>query len=249
MNLNNRKEFVFIILAGFFFTNAIVAELIAGKVFQIESVLGRGPYTLSLGIVLWPIVFLTTDLVNEYYGKNGVKKLSYITVGLISYTFVVISIGLFINAAGFSPVSNINYNAVFGPSQWIIIGSILAFLSSQLIDVFIFWLIRDKTGSKMIWLRATGSTIVSQLVDTFVVQFIAFVLPGLIYPGTPNSWTISEFWPRALSTWEFKLIVAVALTPMIYIGHHFISKYIGETDSHEQIKQVAEESLHHKVEE
>lgn len=243
MNLNNRKDIVFIVLAGFFITNAIVAELIAGKLFQI------GPFVLSLGILLWPIVFLTTDLVNEYYGRSGVKKLSYITVGLISYTFIVITIGMYINAVSFSSVSNENYQAVFGTSQWIIVGSILAFLTSQLVDVFVFWIIRDKTGSKMIWLRSTGSTVVSQLIDTFVVQFIGFVLPGIINPGTKGAWTMEMFWHNASYSYGFKLMVAIALTPLIYVGHHYISKYIGEKDSHDQIKKAAEETLHHKVEE
>ena len=241
MNLGNRKDIVFLVLAGFFITNAIVAELIAGKLFVI------GPFVLSLGILLWPIVFLTTDLVNEYYGKNGVRILSFITVGLISYTFIVISIGLFINAASFSGVSNENYKAVFGPSQWIIVGSILAFLASQLIDVFVFWIIRDKTGSKMIWLRATGSTVVSQLIDTFVVQFIGFVLPGIISPGAPGSWSMADFWQNATYSYFFKLMVAIALTPMIYVGHNLIKKYLGEKLSHDQIQHVAEEVLHHKT--
>jgi uncharacterized integral membrane protein (TIGR00697 family) len=233
VNLSNRKDIVFIVLAGFFITNAIVAELIAGKLFEI------GPFVLSLGILLWPVVFLTTDLVNEYFGKDGVKKLSYITVGLISYTFIVITIGLYINAVSFSSVSNDSYRSVFGTSQWIIVGSILAFLTSQLVDVFIFWLIREKTGAKMIWFRATGSTIVSQLIDTFVVQYIGFVLPG--------AWTMEMFWHNASYSYLFKLMIAVALTPLIYVGHHFISKYIGDKDSHDQIKQAAEETLHHQV--
>jgi uncharacterized integral membrane protein (TIGR00697 family) len=233
LNLSNRKDIVFLVLAGFFITNAIVAELIAGKIFEL------GPFVLSLGILLWPIVFLTTDLVNEYYGKDGVKKLTYITVGLISYMFIVITIGLYIKPASYSSVSEENYNKVFGPSQWIIVGSILAFISSQLIDVFIFWIIRDKTGSKMIWFRATGSTLVSQLIDTFVVQYIGFVLPG--------AWTMDQFWHNASYTYVFKLMIAIVLTPLIYVGHHYINKYIGEKESHDQIQSAAEETLHHKV--
>ena len=127
MNLSKRKDIVFIILAGFFITNAIVAELIGGKLVQFF-----GLFTQSIGIILWPVVFLLTDIINEYYGKSGVRKLTYITVGLIIYTYILITIGINMQATNFSPVSDDAFKTVFGQSQWIIIGSIIAFLFSQL---------------------------------------------------------------------------------------------------------------------
>ena len=213
MDLNKRKDLVFIVLAGFFITNAIVAELIGGKLIQFF-----GLFTQSIGIILWPVVFILTDLINEHYGKQGVKKLTYITIGLIAYTFILISIGLNIKAVDFSPVNDENFRIVFGQSQWIIVGSIVAFLCSQLVDVYVFWIFRNRTGGKMIWLRATGSTVVSQLVDTFVVQYVAFVLPG--------KWTIDEFIHNASWGYSFKLIIAVCLIPFIYLGHSIINKFL-----------------------
>src|SRR6185295_14110021 len=120
MDFNRRKDLVFIILAGFFITNAIVAELIGGKLVQFF-----GLFTQSIGIILWPVVFILTDLINEHYGKQGVRKLTYITVGLIAYTFVLLLIGNQIPAIDGSPVSDANFKTVFGQSQWIIIGSII----------------------------------------------------------------------------------------------------------------------------
>ena len=204
---------MFLVLAGFFITNAIVAELIGGKLVQFF-----GLFTQSIGIILWPVIFLLTDLINEYYGKDGVKKLTYITVGLISFTFIILSIALSIPATSFSPVSDSVFNTIFGQSQWIIVGSIIAFLLSQLVDVYVFWMFKKVTGDKHIWLRATGSTMVSQLIDTFVVQFIAFVLPG--------KWPFSEFLTNASWGYAFKLLVALALIPMIYLGHYVIGKYL-----------------------
>ena len=218
MNFNKRKDLVFIILAGFFVTNAIVAELIGGKLVQFF-----GLFTQSLGIILWPVVFILTDLINEHYGKQGVRKLTFITIGLIIYTFVLISIGLKIPAVGFSPVSDEVFNTVFGQSQWIIIGSIIAFLLSQLVDVYIFWVFRNRTGGKLIWLRATGSTVVSQLIDTFVVQYIAFVLPG--------KWQFNEFVKNAAWGYSFKLLIAVCLIPLIYAGHFAIKRFLKEEDN------------------
>jgi uncharacterized integral membrane protein (TIGR00697 family) len=217
MDFTKRKDLVFIVLAGFFITNAIVAELIGGKLVNFF-----GLFTQSIGIILWPVVFILTDLINEHYGKAGVRKLTFITVGLITYMFVIISIGLQINAVDFSPVSNEAFSQVFGQSQWIILGSIIAFLASQLIDVYVFWLFRNRTGTKLIWLRATGSTVVSQLVDTFLVQFIAFVLPG--------KWAFDEFLRNASWGYTFKLLIALCLIPFIYIGHFAINKFLYKTE-------------------
>jgi uncharacterized integral membrane protein (TIGR00697 family) len=217
MDFKNRKDLVFIILAGFFVTNAIVAELIGGKLIQFF-----GLFTQSLGIILWPIVFILTDLINEHFGKQGVRKLTFITVGLIIYTFILVTIGLNIKAVNFSPVNDENFKIVFGQSQLIMVGSIIAFLLSQLVDVSVFWLLRAKTGNKYIWLRATGSTVVSQLIDTFVVQFIAFVLPG--------KWAFNEFLKNACWGYSFKLLVALCLIPLIYVGHFAIKKFMGNIE-------------------
>ncbi len=217
MDFKNRKDLVFIVLAGFFVTNAIVAELIGGKLIQFF-----GLFTQSLGIILWPIVFILTDLINEHFGKQGVRKLTFITVGLIIYTFILVTIGLNIKAVNFSPVNDENFKIVFGQSQWIMVGSIIAFLLSQLVDVSVFWLLRAKTGNKYIWLRATGSTVVSQLIDTFVVQFIAFVLP--------SKWAFNEFLKNACWGYSFKLLVALCLIPLIYVGHFAIKKFMGKTE-------------------
>jgi uncharacterized integral membrane protein (TIGR00697 family) len=211
----NRKDLVFVILAGIFITNAVTAELIGGKLIQI------GPFVMSIGILPWPIVFLTTDLINDYFGKEGVKKLSYITAALIAYAFIVLFFAITIPAAsGISPVTDEQFQAVFGQSMWIIVGSITAFLISQLIDVYIFSYFKKRTGNKKIWLRATGSTVISQLFDSFIVLGIAFWLPGKINTETYIS--------SGLTGYTFKLGTAILLTPLIYLGHYWIRKYLKE---------------------
>ena len=213
MDFKSKKDIVFLILAGFFITNAIVAEIIGGKLVNFFGV-----FTQSIGIILWPVVFLLTDLMNEHFGKEGVRKLTFITVGLIIYIYLLLYVAMKIPAVPFSPVNDMVFDTVFGQSQWIIIGSITAFILSQIVDVYTFWLIRKATGKYLIWLRATGSTAISQLIDTFVVQFIAFVLPGY--------WKLSEFVENALYGYTFKLIVAVCLIPFIYLGHYIIEKFV-----------------------
>ncbi|MBC5837984.1 queuosine precursor transporter [Flavobacterium muglaense] len=211
--LQSKKETVYIILAGIFITNAVVAELIGGKLIQV------GPYLMSVGILPWPIVFVTTDLINEYFGERGVKKLSVITACLIAYTFVIIYAAMQIPAvAGDGLVSDNQFNGVFGQSLWIIVGSITAFMVSQLIDVTIFHFLKNKTGNKMIWLRSTGSTVISQLFDSFIVLGIAFWMTGKM--------TTEVFIASAFTGYFVKLIIAIALTPLIYLGHSIIEKYL-----------------------
>ena len=213
MDFKNRKDTVFLVLAGFFITNALIAELIGGKLIQFF-----GLFTQSIGIILWPFVFILTDLINEHFGNDGVKKLTNITVGLISFAFIILTIAIKIPATPFSPINNEVFKTVFGQSQWIIIGSIVAFFISQLVDVYVFVILKKITGNKFIWLRATGSTLVSQLVDTFIVQYIAFVLPA--------KWTLDEFITNASWGYLFKLIIAISLIPIIYLGHYLIGKYL-----------------------
>ena len=211
--LQSKKETVYIILAGIFITNAVVAELIGGKLIQV------GPYLMSVGILPWPIVFVTTDLINEYFGEKGVKKLSLITACLIAYTFIIIYAAMQIPAvAGDGLVSENQFNGVFGQSLWIIVGSITAFMVSQLIDVTIFHFLKNKTGNKMIWLRSTGSTVISQLFDSFIVLGIAFWMTGKM--------TTEVFIASAFTGYFVKLIIAIALTPLIYLGHSIIEKYL-----------------------
>ncbi|MES2629704.1 MAG: queuosine precursor transporter [Bacteroidota bacterium] len=214
MIFNSRKEKMFILLGGFFITNAILAEMIGGKLLSV------GPFLISMGILPWPIVFLSTDLINEYFGRTGVKRLTWLTTGLIAYLFLMLYIGQHLKASPVSPISDTAFNSVFGQTSWLIFASIIAFVVSQMVDVSIFWLLREKTGKKMIWLRSTGSTIISQLIDSFVIGGIGFYLPGKL--------TFDQYVNASGTAYAFKVIVAVGLTPMIYAGHALIDRYLGD---------------------
>ncbi|MEK6556312.1 MAG: queuosine precursor transporter [Bdellovibrionota bacterium] len=226
---SSRRELIFLILSGFFITNAVLAEVVGGKLINI------GPFITTAGVLPWPVVFLTTDLINEYFGRSGVRRLSFIVSGLIIFAFSLVFILMQFPAASISPVTDEAFNMVFGQSLWIVTGSITAFLISQLLDVSVFWYLRQKTGGKHLWARATGSTVVSQLVDTFIVLGIAFWLPGKI--------TTPEYINLSLTNYSYKLLVALALTPAIYLVHAMIDNYLGLKHSKEQIAKAAQESL------
>ena len=196
----NKKTTLFIVLGSIFLTNAVLAELIGVKIFSLESLMGVEPaqinildsfydFNLTTGVILWPVVFITTDIINEYYGKDGVKKISYLTATMIVYMFVIITIATILPPANFwlelnnksadGSYFNIDFafTKIYSQGMGIIVASLFAFLVGQILDVTVFQYIRKRTSKDKIWLRATGSTLVSQLVDSFLVLFIAHIIP------------------------------------------------------------------------
>jgi len=224
----DRKTWLFIILSGLFITNAVTAELISNKLISIPiqgDFLGLkfGPFVTVIGILPWPFVFLLTDLLNEFYGYKTVRKLSWITSGLILYCFLIVGVSLKIPAVelpGTSLADDKSYTMVFGQAQMVIVGSIIAFLLSQLMDAYLFSWIKSKTGDKYIWLRSTGSTVISQLVDSYVVLFIGFVITG--------NMSFQDYLVIAPTNYILKLLIGVALTPLIYAGHFSVRKYLSK---------------------
>ena len=222
----NRGQWLFVFLAGLFITNAVTAELISNKLIEIPLVFDAfgteiGPFVTIVGILPWPVVFLLTDLLNEFYGYKAVRKLSWITAILIAYCFLIVGLSMEIPAVNI-PGSNLSddsaYNKVFGQAQMVIIGSICAFLVSQLLDASLFSWIKSKTGDRFIWLRSTGSTLISQLIDSYIVLYIGFVLPG--------SLSFVDFMSIAPTNYVLKIMIAILLTPLIYLGHYLIHRYL-----------------------
>ncbi|WP_239022807.1 queuosine precursor transporter [Pontibacter mangrovi] len=248
---------LFLVLSGIFIANALLAELIGVKIFSGEALLGlpgaqipiagqRLDFNLTAGVIIWPVVFITTDIINEYFGKAGVKKVSIITVILILYAFLVISAVTGLPPAQFwldvnstdaqgRPFDiNFAYNSVYRQGLGIIIGSVAAFLLSQFLDATVFHWLRHFTGSRKIWLRATGSTLVSQLIDSFVVLFIAFFLFG--------NWSMNQVLSVAAINYIYKFCIAILLTPLLYVAHALIDRYLGQQQAKWQIEEAAHES-------
>lgn len=241
-SVETKKNKLFLVLAGIFITNALLAEIIGVKIFSGETTVGADPanlnilgftmdFNLTAGVLIWPVVFITTDLINEYFGKPGVKRISYLTAMLIAYAFVIIFIAIALppapwwkviqNSDGTTFNMDLAFNKILGQGQRIILGSLTAFLIGQLVDVFVFQKLRKVTGEKKLWLRATGSTLVSQLVDSFVVLFIAF------YGVFPTQQIVAI----GITNYIYKFAIAILLTPVIYLAHSMIDNYLGKEDA------------------
>ena len=240
--IRDRPTRLFIILGGFFVANAIIAEVIGVKIFSLEDSLNvpradfsmfdaeHLSFSLSVGVVPWPIIFVTTDIINEYYGVKGVRFLSILTAALISFAFIIFYFAIhtspdtvwwltsYSNAG--VPDMQAAFSAIFGQGMNIIVGSLAAFIVGQIADAFIFRRIKFLTGEKSIWMRATLSTLVSQLIDSFIVTYIAFYLFKGVSFGQCTAW--------ALTAYMYKFVIAILFTPVVYLIHWIAERYLGK---------------------
>ena len=236
--LKDRPTKLFLGITAFFCCNALIAESIGTKIFSLEKTFGFSPVSFSLfgqdgmafnltcGVLLWPLEFVITDIVNEYYGPKAVKRISFTAISLISYAFLMYFLAIhvapadfWIKSGGQNGISNMqnSFNAIFGQGMRIIVGSLVAFGVSQLVDVYVFHKIKKATGDKRIWLRATGSTLVSQFVDSYIVLFIAF----------SGVFTWQMILAIGIINYIYKFTMAILLTPVIVLAEKRIEKYLG----------------------
>src|ERR1043166_1250046 len=247
----SKRNILFLVLGSFFLGNAIIAEFIGVKIFSLERTLGAVPlsmdvfgnqlsFNMTAGVLLWPIVFIMTDIINEYFGRSGVKLFSYIAAALVAYAFIAIFFSIRLVPADFwinretkDGVINMQsaFSNVFGQGLWIIVGSLVAFLVGQIVDVSVFHFVKKRTGEKWLWLRSTGSTLISQFIDSFVVLIIAF------YFGA--GWDIKLVLGIGFVNYIYKFVLAVLLTPLLYVIHAVIDAYLGKELAHAMMMEAS----------
>lgn len=241
---------LFFILGGFFLANAFIAEFIGVKIFSLETTLGISPLgwdpmggdgslNFTAGVLLWPVVFIMTDVINEYFGVSGVRFFSFLTASLIGYAFIMVFAAIGLSPADWwvtyysaknVPDTQAAFSTVFGQGMWIIIGSLVAFLVGQIVDATVFRRVKKLTGNNRIWLRATVSTMVSQLIDSYLVLYIAFVWGA--------DWSMEMLFSIGTANYVYKVMVAVLFIPILYFIHNLIDNYLGEDISNE-LKDLA----------
>jgi uncharacterized integral membrane protein (TIGR00697 family) len=241
---NTKKASLYLLLSSFFLGNAILAELTGAKIFSVGKLLhqifpeGAMPgfadhLNMSIGVVIWPLVFITSDILNEYFGRAGVRRISFITAGLIGYVSIFLIVGNHLPPADFwlqnNPVDpagnpfdiNYAYKSIFSQGVNIIAGSLVAFLVSQLVDAYTFHYLKAITGHRYLWLRATGSTVISQVIDSFLILFVAFYWLG--------NWSMEQVIRVGFVQYLYKVSFAIVLTPLIYLAHWLIDRYLGSS--------------------
>jgi len=215
------KYKLFVVLAGVFTTCLVVGDIIGGKL--IQTALFGQTITLTVGMIPFPVTFLLTDLLNEFYGKRAARFVTWVgfAMALLAYTFIYIALSNPIAEMTTSPtwdgVTASGFDNVFNGSKRMILASLTAYLIGQFTDIGVFHLLRRLTRGRFLWLRATGSTLVSQAIDTLTISTVAWY--GLMDAGT--------IFNIMLSSYTLKFLIALGLTPVIYAGHAMVQNLLG----------------------
>jgi uncharacterized integral membrane protein (TIGR00697 family) len=198
------SETKFWILVALFVSSVIASSLMGNKIANF------GFFEAGVGIMIFPLSYLTMDIIQEVIGKEVARKILFGTLFALAFVMVVTYISTALPSAkrDFYPEE---YNKVFGVSIRVMLASLIAFVIADLSDIEIFAKIKEKTKEKMLWLRATGSTIVSQFIDSVVFMFLAFY-------GISPKHDAMYLLMITLPYWILKCIVAIGGTPLVYAG-------------------------------
>ena len=232
----SRPQKLFVVCAAVFLTALVIAEATASKFFTAFDL----PFTINIlgqeftsvimtaGVIAFPITFIVTDLMNEYFGKKGIRFVTLVGMVMIIFEFALLQIAMAVPTASISPVPEEAFNTVFGASGRVIFGSLVAYVIGQFADITLFHWLRKLTQGKHLWLRATGSTFGSQFLDTFIVLLVAFA----------GQLSFQEIIAITLFNYGYKFIIAVLITPIIYAAHWVMDRYLGRETADELIAQA-----------
>lgn len=223
------QQQVYLWLTSLSVTALLVANVVGVKLFRVElEWLGLTiPVEHTIGMIAFPITFLLTDLLNEYYGKKAARRTVYISfvMGAAAFAFYEFARQVPILEGIPGTATQESFDNIFGAATLMYVSSLAAFLLGSLLDIFLFSIFKRWTGGKMVWLRATGSTVVSQLFDSIAVTFFFFFVAQAMTGGETAS---LDFIVRtALTGYVLKFVIAVLMTPAIYLGRWVLSRYFG----------------------
>jgi hypothetical protein len=233
------EQKVYVWLAALTTASLLVADVVGVKLFRIPlgfdvpvpwSQTPISAVTHTCGMLTFPITFILTDLLNEYYGARAARRAVWIAFAMGGFVFVVLNISLAMPAwdVPFN-VAPGAFEAVFGSAKVMYVASLTAYLIGNVCDIFVFGVIKRFTGGRFIWLRATGSTIISQFVDSFFVTWLAFSVGRRLIEGTGVPMPFGEVLATAATGYSLKFVLAIAATPLVYLGHLVLRRWLGLT--------------------
>lgn len=225
---------LFVCLVAVFVSCLLLGDIIGGK--TIPTPLGP----ISVGIIPFPITFLLTDVVNDFYGRKGARFLTYVGFAMAVLAYAVLQLGNVIPAHESTYFTQAEFSKIFGGSAQLFIASMIAYLLGQFLDIQVFQFWKALTQSKHLWLRATGSTLLSQIVDTVTINVVFWYWTaaadpnsflGKMTPGMRSSWIAAKIGRE----YGIKLLVAIMLTPAVYAIHGFVVRVLKiEPEAHEK---------------
>jgi uncharacterized integral membrane protein (TIGR00697 family) len=217
---------VYLWLAGLFVSSLLVADILGVKLFEVS--IGGLTVRHTCGMLTFPVTFLLTDLVNEYYGPRAARRIVWLGLAMGLFAFLAM------NAALAMPRWEVPFNlpdgafeAVFANSRVMYVASLGAYLVGSLLDITVFGWLKRLTDGRWIGLRATGSTVVSQALDSFVVTWLAFGVGRTLFPTDAAAMPLADVATTAATGYALKFGLAIALTPVIYLGRAVLSRGLG----------------------
>jgi queuosine precursor transporter len=204
---------LYVYLCAIFVTCLLLGDITGGKAFETPV----GP--VSVGLVLFPVTFLLTDVINDFYGRKGAQFVTLLGAAMatLAYVALVGTTALPVHADSYFQQGE--YAKVLGGSAKLFIASIVAYCIGQYLDIYVFQFWKRLTRSKHLWLRATGSTVLSQMVDTITINVIFW---GGVADKSP-SWIGAKI----VREYMIKLVIAIVLTPLVYAIHGAVIRGLG----------------------
>jgi queuosine precursor transporter len=212
---------LFVYLCAIFVACLLLGDVIGGK--TIATPLGA----ISVGIIPFPVTFLLTDIVNDFYGAKGARFLTLLGFWMAVLAYAVLQLSTWLSPDVSTYFTQTEFAKIFGGSAQLFIASIIAYLIGQFLDIHVFQFWKRLTESRHLWLRATGSTILSQIADTVAINVIFWNWSASKDPTSfLGRMTAAERWTwigqKIAREYGIKFAVAVALTPVIYALHEWI---------------------------
>jgi uncharacterized integral membrane protein (TIGR00697 family) len=211
---------LFVYMCAIFVACLLLGDVIGGKIIRTPL----GP--ISVGIIPFPVTFLLTDVVNDFYGRRGARFLTMLGFYMALLAWALLQVTTLMPVDGSTYFTQTEYAKVFGGSAQLFVASMVAYLIGQFLDIQVFQFWKAITQSRHLWLRSTGSTIFSQAIDTVTIN--------LIFGRVTAGWGWGFIGAKIGREYVIKFVVAVLLTPVIYAVHGAVVRGLGiEPAAHE----------------
>lgn len=227
------KQKLFVCLAAVFVSSLLLGDVIGGKTLPTPL----GP--ISVGILPFPVTFLLTDVVNDFYGRRGARFLTWVGFAMAVFAWLVLQISTALPSDPSTYFTPAEFQKIFGGSAQLFVASSVAYLLGQFLDINVFQFWKALTRSKHLWLRATGSTLLSQIVDTVTINLVFWLWTASADPTSflgrmTTSDRLAWVFAKIGREYSIKVVVAIGLTPIVYAIHGLVVRGLGlEPAAHE----------------
>ncbi|NBC83319.1 MAG: queuosine precursor transporter [Bacteroidetes bacterium] len=244
--IERRREIFFLVFSGLFIGSLSMLNILGiTKLINLSFSIGNLeiPFKVFIGVIPYPITFLCTDFISEFYGKRRAKNVVWVGFLLNMWVLFILWVG-----GELPPVPELGADGLPAPDHpnrafyevrklafGATAASMLAYLTAQFVDVHVFHFLRKKTKGKRLWIRNNGSTLTSQLVDSLAVVFITYYFTHAII--VPDDISVTKYLLiLILSNYFFKMFAAMVDTIPFYFGVKWLGKYL-QIDIYEEFKK------------